>query len=97
MNINIINDLKKIKRCLFYEVIYFLYLGYIVLDIKGTGFWIQLFLIIEYYENGSFYDFFQINVFDVEDMFKMCYSVVCGFGYLYLEIFGIKGKVVEFY
>lgn len=33
----------------------------------------------------------------MEDMFKMCYSVVCGFGYLYLEIFGIKGKVLEFY
>nr|XP_034312252.1 bone morphogenetic protein receptor type-1B [Crassostrea gigas] len=67
-------------------------LGYIASDIKGTGSWTQLFLITEYHENGSLYDFLQTNVLDVEDMLKMCHSAACGLGHLHSEIFGTKGK-----
>lgn len=97
MNINIINDLKKIKRCSFHEATHFLYPGYIASDIKGTGSWTQLFLITEYHENGSLYDFLQTNVLDVEDMLKMCHSAACGLGHLHSEIFGTKGKAAESY
>jgi len=67
-------------------------LGYIASDIKGTGSWTQLFLITEYHENGSLYDFLQTHVLDVEDMLKMGHSAACGLGHLHSEIFGTKGK-----
>ncbi|XP_048760143.1 bone morphogenetic protein receptor type-1B-like [Ostrea edulis] len=67
-------------------------LGYIASDIKGTGSWTQLFLITDYHENGSLYDYLHTHVLDVEDMLKMGHTAACGLGHLHSEIFGTKGK-----
>ncbi|XP_061182105.1 bone morphogenetic protein receptor type-1B-like [Saccostrea echinata] len=67
-------------------------LGYIASDIKGTGSWTQLFLITDYHEYGSLYDYLQTHILDVEDMLKMAHTAACGLGHLHSEIFGTKGK-----
>lgn len=69
--------------------------GYIASDIKGTGSWTQLFLITDYHENGSLYDYLHTHVLDVEDMLKMGHTAACGLGHLHSEIFGTKGKLTD--
>ncbi|VDI34740.1 bone morphogenetic protein receptor type-1B-like [Mytilus galloprovincialis] len=67
-------------------------LGFIASDIKGTGSWTQLFLITDYHENGSLYDYLSTHILDVDDTLKMVHTISCGLTHLHTEIFGTKGK-----
>ncbi|KAK2150729.1 hypothetical protein LSH36_393g02035 [Paralvinella palmiformis] len=67
-------------------------LGFIAADIKGTGGWTQLFLITDYHENGSLYDYLKAHVLDAEAMLHLAHSASCGLSHLHTEIFGTKGK-----
>ena len=67
-------------------------LGFIAADIKGTGSWTQLFLITDYHENGSLYDYLNEHTLDSEEMLRMSHSISCGLSHLHTEIFGTKGK-----
>ncbi|CAG2201054.1 ALK6 [Mytilus edulis] len=66
--------------------------GFIASDIKGTGSWTQLFLITDYHENGSLYDYLSTHILDVDDTLKMVHTISCGLTHLHTEIFGTKGK-----
>ena len=65
--------------------------GFIAADIKGTGSWTQLFLITDYHENGSLYDYLNDTKLTTSEMLELGYSSACGISHLHTEIFGTKG------
>uniref|UniRef100_A0A3P9CSR7 receptor protein serine/threonine kinase n=1 Tax=Maylandia zebra TaxID=106582 RepID=A0A3P9CSR7_9CICH len=67
-------------------------LGFIAADIKGTGSWTQLYLITDYHENGSLYDYLKSNSLDVKALLKLSYSSISGLCHLHTEIYGTQGK-----
>ncbi|KAI7789736.1 bone morphogenetic protein receptor [Triplophysa rosa] len=67
-------------------------LGFIAADIKGTGSWTQLYLITDYHENGSLYDYLKSTTLDTLSLLRLAYSAVSGLSHLHTEIFGTKGK-----
>lgn len=66
--------------------------GFIAADIKGTGSWTQLYLITDYHENGSLYDYLKSNTLDVKALLKLAYSSISGLCHLHTEIHGTQGK-----
>lgn len=66
--------------------------GFIAADIKGTGSWTQLYLITDYHENGSLYDYLKSTTLDAKSMLKLAYSSVSGLCHLHTEIFSTQGK-----
>ncbi|XP_013859170.1 bone morphogenetic protein receptor, type IBb [Austrofundulus limnaeus] len=67
-------------------------LGFIAADIKGTGSWTQLYLITDYHENGSLYDYLKSNTLDIKALLKLAYSSISGLCHLHTEIYGTQGK-----
>uniref|UniRef100_A0A3Q1APA6 Serine/threonine-protein kinase receptor n=1 Tax=Amphiprion ocellaris TaxID=80972 RepID=A0A3Q1APA6_AMPOC len=67
-------------------------LGFIAADIKGTGSWTQLYLITDYHENGSLYDYLKSNTLDVKALLKLAYSSISGLCHLHTAIYGTQGK-----
>ncbi|XP_038844770.1 bone morphogenetic protein receptor type-1B-like [Salvelinus namaycush] len=67
-------------------------LGFIAADIKGTGSWTQLYLITDYHESGSLYDYLKSTTLDIKAMLRLAYSSVSGLCHLHTEIFGTQGK-----
>ncbi|XP_072288774.1 bone morphogenetic protein receptor type-1B isoform X1 [Eucyclogobius newberryi] len=67
-------------------------LGFIAADIKGTGSWTQLYLITDYHENGSLYDYLKSTSLDSQSMLRLAYSSVSGLCHLHTEICGTQGK-----
>lgn len=66
--------------------------GFIAADIKGTGSWTQLYLITDYHEDGSLYDYLKSNTLDVKSLLKLAYSSISGLCHLHTEICGTQGK-----
>ncbi|KAF3702033.1 Bone morphogenetic protein receptor type-1B [Channa argus] len=66
--------------------------GFIAADIKGTGSWTQLYLITDYHENGSLYDYLKSNTLDIKALLKLAYSSISGLCHLHTEIYGTQGK-----
>uniref|UniRef100_A0A6J0ULN7 receptor protein serine/threonine kinase n=1 Tax=Pogona vitticeps TaxID=103695 RepID=A0A6J0ULN7_9SAUR len=67
-------------------------LGFIAADIKGSGSWTHLYLITDYHENGSLYDFLKCTTLDNRALLKLAYSAACGLCHLHTEIYGTQGK-----
>lgn len=67
-------------------------LGYISADNKDNGTYIQLFLITEYYEKGSLYDYLNNKTLTIDEMVSMAHSIVSGLCHLHYEIDGLQGK-----
>uniref|UniRef100_A0A8C9TSZ6 receptor protein serine/threonine kinase n=1 Tax=Scleropages formosus TaxID=113540 RepID=A0A8C9TSZ6_SCLFO len=67
-------------------------LGFIAADIKGTGAFTQLFLITDYHENGSLYDYLKVTTLDAQALLRLAYSAACGLCHLHTEIYGTQGK-----
>lgn len=76
---------QHIKSC-------FLPAGFIAADIKGTGSWTQLYLITDYHESGSLYDYLKSTTLDTRALLRLAYSAVSGLCHLHTEIFGTQGK-----
>ncbi|XP_041825778.1 bone morphogenetic protein receptor, type IBb isoform X2 [Melanotaenia boesemani] len=66
--------------------------GFIAADIKGTGSWTQLYLITDYHENGSLYDYLKSNTLDVKALLNLAHSSISGLCHLHTEIYGTQGK-----
>lgn len=75
-----------------YPFFFFFFEGFIAADIKGTGSWTQLYLITDYHENGSLYDYLKSTTLDTKAMLKLAYSSVSGLCHLHTEIFSTQGK-----
>ncbi|GFN78405.1 receptor protein serine/threonine kinase [Plakobranchus ocellatus] len=67
-------------------------LGFIAADIKGTGSWTQLYLITDYHDNGSLYDYLHLHALDTSEMLILAHSAACGLSHLHVEISGTRGK-----
>nr|UYR58226.1 baboon 3 [Henosepilachna vigintioctopunctata] len=67
-------------------------LGFIAADNKDNGTWTQLWLITDYHEHGSLFDFLDRNVMDTTDMIKMALSIATGLAHLHMDIMGTQGK-----
>ncbi|XP_040295711.1 activin receptor type-1C isoform X1 [Bufo bufo] len=67
-------------------------LGFIAADNKDNGTWTQLWLVSEYHEQGSLYDYLNRNTVTIGGMMKLAFSVVSGLAHLHMEIVGTRGK-----
>ncbi|KAK7571184.1 hypothetical protein V9T40_014788 [Parthenolecanium corni] len=67
-------------------------LGFIAADNKDNGTWTQLWLITDYHENGSLFDYLNRTTVDVAGMIRMAYSIATGLAHLHIEIVGTQGK-----
>lgn len=66
--------------------------GFIAADINGTGASSQMYLITDYHENGSLYDYLKFTTLDTQALLKLAYSTACGLCHLHTEIYGTHGK-----
>ncbi|XP_004629965.1 activin receptor type-1C isoform X3 [Octodon degus] len=57
-----------------------------------NGTWTQLWLISEYHEKGSLYDYLNRNVVTAAGMIKLALSIASGLAHLHMEILGTQGK-----
>ncbi|CAK1588515.1 unnamed protein product [Parnassius mnemosyne] len=67
-------------------------LGFIAADNKDNGTWTQLWLITDYHENGSLFDFLTARTIDSNTLIKMALSIATGLAHLHMDIVGTKGK-----
>nr|QQL94315.1 TGF-beta receptor 1 [Urechis unicinctus] len=67
-------------------------LGFIAADNKDNGTWTQLWLVAEYHELGSLFDYLNRTMVDVSGMVKLALSTASGLAHLHMEIFGTQGK-----
>uniref|UniRef100_A0A7N5P0A7 receptor protein serine/threonine kinase n=1 Tax=Ailuropoda melanoleuca TaxID=9646 RepID=A0A7N5P0A7_AILME len=57
-----------------------------------NGTWTQLWLVSEYHELGSLYDYLNRNIVTVAGMVKLALSIASGLAHLHMEIVGTQGK-----
>ncbi|XP_050755511.1 activin receptor type-1C isoform X3 [Gymnogyps californianus] len=67
-------------------------LGFIAADNKDNGTWTQLWLVSEYHEQGSLFDYLNRGTVTVEGMVKLALSVASGLAHLHMEIVSTQGK-----
>jgi len=63
-------------------------LGFIAADNYESGIGNQLWLITNYHEKGSLFDYLSKNVLNVCELIKMAYSIANGLAHLHLDIVG---------
>ncbi|XP_045875650.1 activin receptor type-1C isoform X2 [Meles meles] len=59
---------------------------------SDNGTWTQLWLVSEYHELGSLYDYLNRNIVTVAGMIKLALSIASGLAHLHMEIVGTQGK-----
>ncbi|CAB4061309.1 TGFBR1 [Lepeophtheirus salmonis] len=67
-------------------------LGFIAADNKDNGTWTQLWLVTDYHQQGSLFDYISRNVINSNQMLVMALSIATGLAHLHMEIIGTKGK-----
>ncbi|XP_033226740.1 TGF-beta receptor type-1 isoform X4 [Belonocnema kinseyi] len=67
-------------------------LGFIAADNKDNGTWTQLWLITDYHEKGSLFDYLNRSTVDTNGMIRMALSIATGLSHLHMEIVGTQGK-----
>lgn len=67
-------------------------LGFIATDNKDIGTWTQLWLVTDYLENGSLFDYLSRSVVTLDEMVSMALSMATGLAHLHMEIIGTQGK-----
>ncbi|KFV64534.1 Activin receptor type-1C, partial [Dryobates pubescens] len=67
-------------------------LGFIAADNKDNGTWTQLWLVSEYHEQGSLFDYLNRGTVTVEGMVRLALSLASGLAHLHMEIVGTQGK-----
>ena len=67
--------------------------GFIAADNKDASTWTQLWLITEYMENGSLFDYLSANFVDSKLAIRMALSIATGLTHLHMEIVGTQGTL----
>ncbi|CAM4615886.1 unnamed protein product [Lepidochelys olivacea] len=67
-------------------------LGFIAADNKDNGTWTQLWLVSEYHEQGSLFDYLNRNAVTIDGLIKLTLSIASGLAHLHMEIVGTQGK-----
>ena len=57
-----------------------------------NGSWTQLWLVSEYHEPGSLFDYLNRYTVSVQDMMLLALSVASGLAHLHMEIIGTQGE-----
>lgn len=57
-----------------------------------NGTWTQLWLVTDYHENGSLFDFLNRTTVDSTTMVRMALSIATGLSHLHMEILGTQGE-----
>lgn len=58
---------------------------------SDNGTWTQLWLITDYHEHGSLFDFLGRNTLDTNGMIHMALSIATGLAHLHMDIMGTQG------
>ena len=69
-------------------------LGFIAADNKDASTWTQLWLITEYMENGSLFDYLSSNFVDSNLAIRMALSIATVLTHLHMEIVGTQGMPI---
>ncbi|OQR73711.1 TGF-beta receptor type-1-like [Tropilaelaps mercedesae] len=67
-------------------------LGFIAADNKDNGTWTQLWLVTDFHEKGSLFDYLMEHTVDPYTLSKMALTVSNGMAHLHMEIVGTQGK-----
>ncbi|XP_041120360.1 activin receptor type-1C-like isoform X2 [Polyodon spathula] len=67
-------------------------LGFIAADNKDNGTWTQLWLVSEYHEHGSLFDYLNCHTVSVDGVIILALSIASGLVHLHMEIIGTQGK-----
>lgn len=66
----------------------------VILFSADNGSWTQLWLVSEYHEHGSLYDYLNRYTVSVEGMVVLALSIASGLAHLHMEIIGTQGNPV---
>ena len=76
---------------------YFIVL-YLTTDIPllhvDNGTWTQLWLVTDYHEKGSLFDYLNHSKVDIAGMVKFAFSIASGLSHLHMDVMGTQGKLV---
>ena len=64
----------------------------VFLFFTDNGTWTQLWLVTDYHEQGSLFDYLNRTPVSSSAMIKMAFSVACGLAHLHMEIMGTQGE-----
>lgn len=67
-------------------------LGFIAADNKDNGTWTQLWLVTDYHENGSLFDFLTTHTVNSRTMVLMALTIATGLAHLHMDIVGTYVK-----
>ena len=62
---------------------------------SDNGTWTQLWLVTDYHEHGSLFDYLSKHVVTPAQMINMALSVATGLAHLHMDIIGTQGNVVS--
>lgn len=65
---------------------------FLIFIAADNGSWTQLWLVSEYHELGSLYDYLNRYTLSVEGMVVLALSIASGLAHLHMEIIGTQGK-----
>jgi hypothetical protein len=66
--------------------------GFIAADNRDNGVWTELWLVMEYFSNGSLFDYLKNRAVTWPQMLQMALSMATGLAHLHMEIVGTHGK-----
>lgn len=59
-----------------------------------NGTWTQLWLVTDFHENGSLFDFLTARTVDTKGMLVMALSIATGLAHLHMDIVGTRGSYI---
>uniref|UniRef100_A0A8C9U5Z8 receptor protein serine/threonine kinase n=1 Tax=Scleropages formosus TaxID=113540 RepID=A0A8C9U5Z8_SCLFO len=68
-------------------------LGFIAADNKDNGTWTQLWLVSDYHEHGSLFDYLNRYSVTIDGMIRLALSAASGLAHLHMEILGTQGEM----
>lgn len=69
----------------------------LLLYFADNGTWTQLWLVSDYHEHGSLFDYLNRYTVTVEGMIKLALSTASGLAHLHMEIVGTQGNLNQSY
>lgn len=64
-----------------------------ICSLSDNGTWTQLWLVSDYHEHGSLFDYLNRYSVTIEGMIKLALSAASGLAHLHMEILGTQGEI----
>lgn len=58
-----------------------------------NGTWTQLWLVTDFHENGSLFDYLTAHTVDLDILVLMAFSIATGLAHLHMDIVGTRGNI----